>query len=85
MTALEKLNTFVRCHNSLDVPESMCKLCLRTLVAPDLQALELAEIRHTCASDDNTPTHDQALLRRPSAKEKSLRSSLELLLWRSLA
>jgi hypothetical protein len=49
MTTLEKARNFVRCHNSYDVPESVCKLCLRTLVAPDLQALELAELRHNCA------------------------------------
>ena len=48
MNPLEKLKNFVRCQNTFEVPESMCKLCLRTLVAPDLPALELAELRHSC-------------------------------------
>lgn len=53
MNALDKLKNFVRCHNSFEVPESMCKLCLRTLVAPDLAALELAELRHDCTFSDS--------------------------------
>jgi hypothetical protein len=53
MIAQDKLKNFVRCHNSFEVPESMCTLCLRTLVAPDLQALELAEMRHKCSASDH--------------------------------
>lgn len=49
-TVLDKLNTFVRCHNSLEVPESVCTLCLHTLVARNLEALEQAEIVHRCSN-----------------------------------
>lgn len=52
MTVLDKSKTFVRCHNSLEVPESMCTLCLHTFVARDLQTLEQAEIIHSCYSSE---------------------------------
>lgn len=52
MITLDKPSNFIRCRNPVEVPESMCKLCLRTLVARDVRALELAEIRHNCAASD---------------------------------
>jgi hypothetical protein len=59
MTVNNLLSNFVRCDNPLDVPESMCTLCMHTLVAPDLHALEQAEMRHTCSiSDFGTLTGD---------------------------
>ncbi|HSY13358.1 MAG TPA: hypothetical protein VK976_14305 [Verrucomicrobiae bacterium] len=42
------MNHFLRCKNAFDVPESMCTLCLQTLVAPDPEALERAEHNHKC-------------------------------------
>lgn len=59
MTVLDKLKTFVRCENSLEVPESICTLCLHTLIARDLQALEQAEIIHNCSSRDYGMTNDR--------------------------
>lgn len=42
------MSHFLRCKNAFEVPESMCTLCLQTLVAPDLEALERAERNHKC-------------------------------------
>jgi hypothetical protein len=44
----ETTNHFMRCQNSFEVPESMCTLCLQTIVAPDMEALERAERNHKC-------------------------------------
>lgn len=52
MNTSHKLTSFVRCNNPLDVPESMCTVCLHTLIARDLEALEEAEIRHVCSMSD---------------------------------
>lgn len=78
---------FVRCTNTVGVPESMCKLCLRTLVAPDLRSLARAEIRHECfvndhGTDKTTITLYGADL---SSGRKSTQRSVELLLRRVLA
>ncbi len=57
VNTLDKLlSHFLRCDNSLGVPESVCTLCQHTLVARDLPALELAEAQHTC-SISNYSTH----------------------------
>jgi|HubBroStandDraft_6_1064221.scaffolds.fasta_scaffold176667_1 hypothetical protein len=48
MESEETMNHFLRCKNAFDVPESMCTLCLQTLVAPDPEALERAEHNHKC-------------------------------------
>ncbi len=39
---------FLRCTNLVEVPESLCTLCLQTLVAPTVEALEKAESHHEC-------------------------------------
>ena len=46
-----KTTRFLRCQNSVGVPESMCTLCLQTLVAPTIEALEQAERRHNCSGE----------------------------------
>ncbi len=42
-------SNFVRCQNSFNIPESLCTLCLHTIVARDFDALEQAESRHDCS------------------------------------
>ena len=42
-------NTFVRCENAFDVPESLCTHCFHTIVARDFKALERAEEQHDCS------------------------------------
>jgi hypothetical protein len=54
MDVADKLASFLRCQNSVGVPESMCTLCLQTLVAPNFKALEQAELRHNCSSEIRT-------------------------------
>jgi hypothetical protein len=49
MDTANKVTNFFRCQNSVGVPESMCTLCLETLVAPNFEALEQAELRHNCS------------------------------------
>ena len=49
----EKLATFLRCKNSVNLPESMCTLCLQTLVAPNFEALEQAELNHSCRGESH--------------------------------
>src|ERR1700679_103945 len=39
---------FKRCHNSQDVPESMCVFCFHTFVAPTMELLEQLEHEHVC-------------------------------------
>jgi hypothetical protein len=39
---------FVRCTNTQYVPESVCVLCLHTMVAPTTGALEALEKQHKC-------------------------------------
>lgn len=39
---------FKRCHNSQDIPESVCLLCHHTLVAPSVEQLELLQQEHIC-------------------------------------
>jgi hypothetical protein len=51
MNTANKLTNFLRCENSVGVPESMCTLCLQTLVAPNMQALEQAELTHDCRGE----------------------------------
>jgi hypothetical protein len=46
-----KTVSFLRCQNSVGVPESMCTRCLQTLVAPTIEALEQAERRHNCSGE----------------------------------
>lgn len=40
---------FVRCENEFEIPESLCTLCLHTIVARDTATLERAEDQHTCS------------------------------------
>ena len=51
MDVADKLASFLRCQNSVGVPESMCTLCLQTLVAPNFEALEQAELGHNCSGE----------------------------------
>lgn len=44
----DKMKMFRRCVNPFDIPESLCALCLRTIVARDWEALERAENSHCC-------------------------------------
>jgi hypothetical protein len=39
---------FKRCHNSQEVPESMCVFCFHTFVAPTMELLEQLEQEHVC-------------------------------------
>jgi hypothetical protein len=48
MDTANKVTNFFRCQNSVGVPESMCTLCLETLVAQNFEALEQVELRHNC-------------------------------------
>lgn len=48
MSATAK-STFVRCENGFDIPESLCTVCLHTIVARDVDALERAESMHDCS------------------------------------
>lgn len=58
METASRAANFLRCENSVGVPESMCTLCLQTLVAQNLEALELAELKHNCRGE----SHAQAEL-----------------------
>jgi hypothetical protein len=49
MDTIDKADNFFRCQNSVGVQESMCTLCLETLVAQNFEALEQAELRHDCS------------------------------------
>lgn len=52
MTAANPVNLgkrFVRCTNTQYIPESVCVLCLHTMVAPTTGALEALERQHKCA------------------------------------
>lgn len=40
--------TFKRCQNPQDIPESVCLFCLHTMVAPTVEQLEQLEHQHTC-------------------------------------
>ena len=51
MTLATKTTSFLRCENSVGVPESICTRCLQTLVAQTLEALEQAEHRHDCSGE----------------------------------
>jgi hypothetical protein len=51
MDTANKLTNFLRCENSIGVPESLCTVCLHTLVAPNLEALEQAELKHDCRGE----------------------------------
>lgn len=44
----ETQTSFERCHNPQDVPESVCVLCLHTIVAPTMEVLEQLEHQHVC-------------------------------------
>ena len=44
----ELTNSFIRCKNSQDVPESYCGSCHHTLIAPSNAALEARERMHRC-------------------------------------
>lgn len=43
-------SNFTRCQNVEQVPESMCTVCMQTIVARDAEALLRAESSHRCAS-----------------------------------
>lgn len=51
MDTASKVSNFLRCQNSVGVPESMCTLCQQTLVAPNFDALEQAEHSHDCGGE----------------------------------
>jgi hypothetical protein len=44
----ETQEIFKRCHNPQDIPESVCLLCHHTLVAPNVEQLELLQHEHIC-------------------------------------
>jgi hypothetical protein len=39
---------FKRCHNSQEIPETVCVLCFHTMVAPTVELLEQLEQQHVC-------------------------------------
>jgi hypothetical protein len=48
MLIRKRPKSFTRCKNFVDLPESVCTICLQTLVAPNFEALEKAERDHSC-------------------------------------
>ena len=56
----EPQDSFERCHNPEDVPESVCVLCLHTIVAPTVEVLGQLEHRHVCL-EKQEPARRQVL------------------------
>jgi hypothetical protein len=48
-------NSFIRCKNSQELPESYCGSCHRTLIAPNNVALEALERIHKCYAARGLP------------------------------
>lgn len=52
----ETQDSFERCHNPQDVPESLCVFCLHTIVAPNAEVLEQLEHQHICLEKQEPAT-----------------------------